>query len=228
MIARVLIFAEGQTEEKFIREIVASALIARNVFITATTPGRKRSQGGVRPWAGIRKELLRYLKEDTARYVTTMFDYYGMPTDWPGRDVAGHQAHSQKAVTVENAMLEDISGAMGNAFDQQRFIPYVQMHEFEALLFSAPDILGKAASERNITHDLQAIADSFRTPEEIDDTPHSAPSKRILRLSRQYQKVLHGSIAAQRIGLPLMRQKCPHFGEWQMRLELLGKEVNIS
>ncbi|MCP4701871.1 MAG: DUF4276 family protein [Gammaproteobacteria bacterium] len=90
-------------------------------------------------------------------------------------------------MTVENAMLEDISEAMGNAFDQQRFIPYVQMHEFEALLFSAPDILGKVTSERDITHDLQDIADSFRTPEEIDDNPRSAPSKRILRLSRQYQ-----------------------------------------
>ena len=220
MTGRVLAFVEGQTEEKFIREIVASALISRNVFITATTPGRKRSQGGVRSWnGGIRAELLRYLKEDTNKYVTTMFDYYGMPIDWPGRDLACRQVYCRKAATVENAMLEDISNAMGNAFDRQRFIPYVQMHEFEALLFSAPDILGKIASEQDIAHDLQSIADSFRTPEEIDDDPHSAPSKRILQLSQRYQKVLHGNIAAQQIGLPLMRKKCPHFGEWMARLE---------
>ncbi len=224
MTSRVLALVEGQTEEKFIKGIVAPALIARNVSIIATTPGRKRSQGGVRLWGGIRVELLRYLKEDTNRYATTMFDYYGMPIDWPGRDLARHQAHRQKATTVESAMLEDISEAMGSTFNRKRFIPYIQMHEFEALLFSAPSILGKVISEQDIACDLQGIADSFQTPEEIDDGSRSAPSKRILQLSQQYQKVLHGSIAAWQIGLPFMRQKCPHFGEWLEKLELSGQE----
>jgi hypothetical protein len=225
MTARVIAFVEGQTEEKFIREIVAPALMARDIAITATTPGRKRSVGGVQPWTRVIRELLRFLKEDTNRHVTTMFDYYGLPTDWPGSDDAPHLGHSQKALTVENAMLSEISGAMGNAFDVQRFIPYVQMHEFEALLFSSPEILGKIIPEQDIANDLQSIADSFQTPEEINDDPHSAPSKRILRLSqRQYQKVLHGNIAAKEIGLSLMRQECPHFREWLSRLESLGQE----
>ena len=223
MTVRVLAFVEGPTEEKFVREIVAPKLHAHNIFITATTPGRKRSQGGVQPWNPIRRELFRYLKEDTGRFVTTMFDYYGMPTDWPGRDAARRQAHGRKTAIVENTMPEDISEAMGHAFNRQQFIPYVQMHEFETLLFSAPDILGKVASEKDITHELRGIADSFRTPEEIDDDPNSAPSKRILQLSQRYQKVLHGNIAAQRIGLTLMRQKCPHFDEWVMKLESLGQ-----
>jgi hypothetical protein len=223
MTVRVLAFVEGPTEEKFIREIVASALIPRNVFIAATTPGMKRSQGGVQPWARIRRELLRYLKEDSSRFVTTMFDYYGMPTDWPGRNLAHPQVHCRKAATVEKAMLEDISEAMGDAFNRQSFIPYIQIHEFEALLFSAPDILGKVIPKQGITHNLQTIAKSFRTPEEIDDDPNTAPSKRIFRLFQQYQKVLHGSIASRRIGLLLMRQKCPHFDEWVMKLESLGQ-----
>ena len=223
MMVRLLAFVEGATEEKFIKEIVAHELAAQNVFITATTPGRARAKGGVQPWARIRKELLRFLKEDTSRFVTTMFDYYGMPIDWPGRKAASGQAHSQKAATVESAIQDNISEAIGNTFNRQRFIPYVQMHEFEALLFCDPDILGKVTSEQDIAHDLQSIADSFRTPEEIDDDPGSAPSKRILRLSRHYQKVLHGSMAAQRIGLPLMRQRCPHFNEWVSKLESLGQ-----
>ncbi|MCD4825844.1 MAG: DUF4276 family protein [Phycisphaerae bacterium] len=223
MMVRLLAFVEGATEEKFIKKIVAHELAAQNVFITATTPGRKRSQGGVRPWAGIRVELLRYIKEDTNRYVTTMFDYYGMPDDWPGRDAASHQSYYRKAAIVEKAMLEDISKAMRNAFNRPRFIPYVQMHEFEALLFSAPGILGGVIPEQGITDDLKSIADSFQTPEEIDDDPNTAPSKRIFRLSQRYQKVLHGNIAAQRIGLALMRQKCPHFNDWQTRLESLGQ-----
>jgi len=223
MTVRVLAFVEGPTEEKFIREIVAPELHSRKIFITATTPGRKRYQGGVQRWSPVQRELLRYLKEDTRRFVTTMFDYYGMPDDWPGRDAARRQAYYRKAAIVERAMLEDISKAMRNAFNRPRFIPYVQMHEFEALLFSAPGILGGVIPEQGITDDLKSIADSFQTPEEIDDDPNTAPSKRIFRLSQRYQKVLHGNIAAQRIGLALMRQKCPHFNDWQTRLESLGQ-----
>ncbi|MCK4547834.1 MAG: DUF4276 family protein [Candidatus Eisenbacteria sp.] len=224
MMVRALAFVEGATEEKFIKEIIAPELGAREVFIRATTPGRKRSQGGMQPWARIRRELLRYLKEDTNRFVTTMFDYYGMPTDWPGRGSARRQAHDQKAATVEDAILKDISGAMGDAFDERRFIPYVQMHEFEALLFSDPAILGRVVSEEGIADNLQSIADEFPSPEEIDDGPNTAPSKRILATCKQYQKVLHGNIAAQRIGLARMRQKCRHFAEWLTRLESLGQE----
>jgi len=220
---RVLAFVEGPTEEKFIGETIAPELRSRNVFITATTPGRKRSEGGVKSWVRIRRELLRYLKEDAHRFVTTMFDYYGMPTDWPGREAARSLAHSRKAATVESKILDDISETMGNAFDRRRLIPYVQMHEFEALLFSAPDILGGVVPEQGIADDLQDIVDSFQSPEEIDDNPNAAPSKRILCLYPQYQKVLHGNIAAQRIGLALMRHKCPHFAEWLTKLESIGQ-----
>jgi hypothetical protein len=222
MTVRLLAFVEGPTEEKFIKEIVAPELAVRNVFITPTTPGRKRSQGGVQRWARIRRELLRYLKEDEKRFVTTMFDFYGMPTDWPGRDSICSGAPNRKAPTVENAILDDIAGAMGNAFNRERFVPYVQMYEFEALLFSNPDILGKVVPEQDITRDLKNIVGTFQTPEEIDDDPNTAPSKRILQLSQQYQKVLHGSVAAKLIGLNLMRRKCPHFAAWLTKLESLG------
>jgi hypothetical protein len=223
MTVRILAYVEGPTEEKFIRTIVAPNLLARNVFVTATTPGRRRRQGGVQSWARTRKELLRYLKEDEGRFVTTMFDYYGMPTDWPGRDAAGSQTHFQKAATVEDAVLNDIVAAMGDAFNQQRFIPYVQMHEFEALLFSDPNTLGEVIPEQGIQRALADIASSFSTPEEINDDPATAPSKRIVALCRQYQKVLHGSIAAERIGLPLIRLECPHFNEWLTSLESRGQ-----
>lgn len=219
---RVLAFVEGPTEEKFIKKSVAPALGDRNVSIVATTPGRKRTQGGVQSWTRARKDLLRYLREDTGRVVTTMFDYYGMPTDWPGRDMARSQTHHQRAATVENALLDDISLAMGDSFNRYRFIPYVQMYEFEALLFSDPDTLGKVFPEQNFTQTLQDIARQFPTPEEINDDPNTAPSKRILRLSRQYQKVLHGNIAAQQTGLARIREKCPHFNAWLIQLENLG------
>jgi hypothetical protein len=220
----VLAFVEGPTEEKFVREIIAPELAGRGVFITATTPGRKRFHGGVQHWARIRKELLRYLKEDKNRYVTTMFDYYGMPTDWPGRDFDRGAASGQKATAVEGAMLDDIAAGMGKAFNRPRFIPYIQMYEFEALLFSNTDILGKVVPEQDVTRHLQEIAKGFKTPEEIDDNPNTAPSKRIRKLIERYQKVPDGILAAQRTGLSLMRQKCPHFAEWLTKLESLQQE----
>ena len=228
MTVRVLAFVEGQTEEKFTREIIAPELASRSVLVTATTPGRKRSQGGVQSWPRIRKELVRYLREYAGRFVTMMFDYYGMPTNWPGRNVAAGLAHEQKAATVEDAIAEDILSEMGNSFDSQRFIPYVQMHEFEALLFSDPVALGEVIPENSATPHLQSIADGFSTPEEINDDPVSAPSKRILRISNQYQKVVHGNIAAKRIGLNLMREKCPHFNEWLKKLERLAARPSIN
>lgn len=221
MTVRVLAFVEGQTEEMFIKKIVAVALRDWSIEITATTPGRKRTVGGVQGWARTKRELLRFLKEDNERFVTTMFDYYGLPGDWPGK-VADSAA---KAESVENMMLEEISNEMAKDFQSERFIPYIQMHEFEALLFSAPDALGAVVpGEQDLTQNLRAIVRDFATPEEIDDSPLTAPSKRIVELSPGYQKVLHGIIAAQRIGLPLMENRCPHFKNWQLKLKSLGQK----
>ena len=219
---RVLAFVEGPTEEKFIKEMVAPELWSRDIIIVVTTPGRRRLQGGVQTWARARKELLRYLKEDHERYVTTMFDYYGMPSRWPGRAQARSVAYPRRATTVEDAMASNISVAVENSFHSKRFIPYVQMHEFEALLFSKPDTLGTVIQKPGATEALKSIASEFSTPEEINDNRRKAPSKRILSISKRYQKVLHGNIAAQRIGLNAMRQACPHFNEWLTKLESLA------
>ena len=116
---------------------------------------------------------------------------------------------------------------MGGDPTRSRFIPYVQMHEFEALLFSAPDILAGVLSRDalpgRVRRLLHGISGAFQTPEEIDDSPKTAPSKRILALAPDYQKVTDGSVAAARIGLETMREKCPHFNGWLNRLKSLGQ-----
>ncbi|MGB2988092.1 MAG: DUF4276 family protein, partial [Phycisphaerae bacterium] len=220
MTVRVLAFVEGQTEEKFVSEVVGPPLASRNVFICATTPGRRRAHGGVQHWDRIKRELLRYLKEDTGRFVTTMFDYYGLPSDWPGRDGAKRKKPiSKKADAIEQAIQEDVCGALGESFDRARFLPYIQMHEFESLLFSDTGVLGEAVPGPDLQSRLDAIVAECGEPEGIDDDPKTAPSKRIRALAPRYQKVLHGIIAAKRIGLPTMRQKCPHFAQWFERLK---------
>lgn len=87
MTARIIALVEGPTEETFVRRLLAPDLGVHGVAITATTYGRPRKHGGVPSWGRARRELLRLLKEDRGRRVTTMFDYYGLPGDWPGHPV---------------------------------------------------------------------------------------------------------------------------------------------
>jgi hypothetical protein len=95
------------------------------------------------------------------------------------------------------------------------------VHEFEALLFTRPEEICIATNQHNARGDLQAIRDAFGTPEEIDDDPRTAPSKRIEQRLPGYRKTLHGPMVARRIGLELLRQECAHFGEWIDWLEAL-------
>lgn len=149
-----------------------------------------------------------------------MFDYYGLPPDWPDKPAAV-STPSIKAVAIERALHEDICAQMGKGFISDRFIPYVQMHEFEALLFSEPTVLAAALRCPSLADSLQAVISECQEPEAIDDHRETSPSKRILRHCPRYDKVLQGTTAASSIGLSRMRERCPHFNDWLTRLESL-------
>lgn len=115
----------------------------------------------------------------------------------------------EKARTIEEALREDICIEMGEDFDPRRFVPYVMMHEFEGLLFSDPERLGEGIGRPGLTPAFEAIRKQFSTPEEINDSPQTAPSKRILSLVPEYEKPLMGTLAVLEIGLDTIRQECP-------------------
>jgi hypothetical protein len=110
----------------------------------------------------------------------------------------------------------------GDDFDPQRFVPYVVMHEFEGLLFSDCDALARGVGNRSLSHALHEIREEFDSPEEINDSPQTAPSKRIKLLLPNYDKPLFGNVAALEIGLAKIREQCPHFGQWLTTLESLA------
>ena len=225
--SRLLVHVEGETEETFVNEVLRPYLYERGYSeVSARLMGnvRQRSRrGGIKGWAEVRKDILGHLKQDAGRFATTMVDYYGLPQSgnktWPGRKAAGGIAFAQKAKTVEDALLADISQGMGGAFNSGRFIPYVMMHEFEAMLFSDCEGFGRGIGRVDLVPRLQAIRDQFANPEEIDDSPDTAPSKRIGHLVPDYQKPFMGNLAALEIGIHAIRRECPHFGEWLERLE---------
>jgi len=224
---RLLIHVEGITEETFVNEVLAQHLCSHGyVSVSARLVGNARQhsrRGGIRAWKEVRKDILNHLKEDPHCLATTMVDYYALPQTgdkaWPGRQRAGGVQFTQKAATVEGALLADISQQLGTGFDPRRFIPYVVMHEFEGLLFSNCELFGQGISRPDLIQQFQLIRNQFTTPEEINDSPHTAPSKRVESLVPGYQKPLSGYNAISKIGLENIRSECPHFREWLERLE---------
>lgn len=213
--SRVLVFVEGQTEETFVRDLLVPYFAPLGVYLTpilaATSPGHK---GGIVSYGKVKHQLTRLCRQDQGAYVTTMMDYYGLPNDFPGLDGRVPDAHEQ-VVRLEQALQQDI--------DAPNFIPNLLLHEFEALLFSAPEKFAEWLDDGAPVAELAAIRAAFDSPEHINNSPHTAPSKRILALVSNYKKTLHGPLIAGDIGLDAIRAQCPHFNNWIERLLALPR-----
>lgn len=220
--SRVLALVEGSTEKKFVMEVLGPYLSFKGVYLSATLLGRGRKMGGVGPYIRFRGDMLKAIKQGSANYFTTMFDYYALPDDWPGRRQAKKEDFKSAAGTIERAILEDISMELGDSFNNELLLPYIQMHEFEALLFSNPVDLAASSARSDQANQLASIVEDAGEPEAIDDSPETAPSKRIKKVAPGYQKTVNGIIAAKKIGIAEMRKKCGHFRQWLEKLESLG------
>ena len=228
--SRLLLHVEGETEAAFVEEVLAPHLLGSGYgAVGARLLGnarRRDRRGGIRDWRAVRREIANCLKEDPGSRATTMVDYYALPRGgqgaWPGRARASTLPFVEKASVVESELLAEVQREMGARFDAGRFVPYVMMHEFEALLFSDCDGFARGIGRPEVAVGLQAIRDGFASPEEIDDSPETAPSKRVESLVSGYQKPLMGALAALEIGLGAMRRECRHFGAWLGRLEALA------
>jgi len=223
---RLLIHVEGQTEEAFVNEVLEGYLLAVGYHsVAARIVGNarlRRRRGGIRPWPSVRKDIVNHLKEDSGCIATTMVDYYGLPQQgaggWPGRAKAAGLKVSKKAVYVEDALLKDVATEIDNP---RRFVPFVLMHEFESLLFSDCDALSRGIGRPDLKPKFESVREQFATPEEINDSPNTAPSKRMESIVPGYEKPLLGILAALEIGLIRIRAECPHFDGWLSQLESL-------
>lgn len=221
---KVLVHVEGQTEDRFVEVVLRPHLKSLGLLVNPVIVTTKVVKSGANFRGGLgtgcyeraRRELRLLLRDSSAAAVTTMFDYYALPNDFPGRADPQGEDCFEKVRYVEEQLRVDIGHV--------RFIPYCQLHEFEALLFSAPDKIASAFPRRpDQTSTLSRISDSFNSPEEIDDDPKTHPSARLEGLYSGYQKPLHGIIIGRRIGLETMRQKCSHFRQWLETLEALAR-----
>jgi len=181
-------------------------------IIVSTSPGYK---GGVVSYAKVKPQIERLCKQDAGAHVTTVFDLYALPGDSPGKASPNYPAMGngrQKAHFLEAALAQDIG--------QRNFIPNLLVHEFEALLFVSIEAFAEWTDDDRVLEPLRAVT-TTTAPEDINNSPQTAPSKRILAAMPGYQKTLHGPLIAGDIGLDAMRTGCPHSSQWLEIIESL-------
>ena len=219
----VIVVCEGRTEQEFVTDILSGALLNRNLFVEprliATSPG---ARGGALSGQRVLRSLRDTLRQRKDTYVTTFFDLYGLPADFPGL-VTKPSDPLARASAIEESFHEEVVRAAGCR--PERFLPHIQPHEFEALLFADPAQFAQARPDwERATAGLEAALHGVSSPEHINDGPDTHPSARLLRQLPGYRKVRHGLAVAARIGLDRIRAECRHFAAWLARLEALAVE----
>lgn len=199
---RLAVVAEGQTEAEFTKEILADHLRLRNVEPTPVVMNGNVSTQRL-------AELIARLYW-SHNAVTSLVDFYGFK-----------QRGDASVAGLETEIREQVHQRIRRGWDGSKVLPYVQRHEFEALLFAdVAAFLCIDVDEEGIGL-LQRIRSQFDTPEDINDHHDTAPSKRISQVV-QYSKVADGPVVAAEVGLAKMRSACPRFGAWLAQLEALG------
>lgn len=209
---RVIIICEGETEREFCQKVLAPYLIHRNVNIQS--PLIKRSMGGIVRWPILKKEIERHLSSEKDVIVTMLIDYYGLckKYNFPGW-VEGEniQDKNQRMDFLENAMKEDIDESV-----RHRYIPYLQLHEFEGLLFNDIQIFRDHVPEYELVDidELEKTFADYNNPEMINNNKETSPSHRLKRIIKGYNKLVYGLCLAEGIGIDKIRAKSPRFNQW--------------
>jgi hypothetical protein len=220
---RLNITTEGQTEFRFVSDVLCKHLQPYDIYCdqrSVLTSKEYKKRGGMTNYAKAKNDILQWMKQENQpdRRFTTMFDFYALPNDFPSFEEAKKLIDPyEKVKCIETAFAGDIN--------DNRFIPYIQLHEFEALLFSELDVLlleyeERMAEVQNLKKQL-SLAQYNNNPELINEKKETSPSHRIIAQIPEYQKVNSGSLIADLISISNLRQKCRHFDEWITKLENL-------
>lgn len=220
---RVFVICEGQTEETFVKELLQREFLSKSIDLCPVLIGKPGHKGGNVNFDRLVFDIKNLLMDKKA-YCTTFIDYYGLPREFPGKQ------NGEKNKDVEGkhkAVIDALSIAIEKKLNNtaRRFIPYVQMYEFEALLFSEPEAFASGIWRKQLIGHFKKIRNNFQTPEMINDDPNTAPSKRIQALVDDYQKPLMGPLAALEIGLSKMREECKLFDTWLQKIEDLARNL---
>ena len=211
----VISVVEGPTEEKFIKQIIDPYLLAKGIYIMPIV-----LRGNV-SFDRVKTDVINSLKNKKAKAVSYFVDYYGLK-DWPEKNsIQANSTPRQIADILNSAAKKAICDEASDDLNPyQRFIPFMVVHEFETLLFSDSVILAKELGVEQPVVD-EVLSQFKGNPENINNSPVTAPSKRLKDWKNDYKKTTDGIDIAEKIGLSIMRAKCPLFDEWLTTIETL-------
>ncbi len=222
----VQIIVKGSSEEVFVNDALVKHFAPLNIFIASRKIltgwdriNKKPAKGGLLKYIKFKNDVLRWIESDRGRAETfhpSFIDLYAFPKD----------AQNPYTKPIQNIVdcyqrIEALEAAITWEIDYPDFIPYVHLHEFVALLLVDPDrsITMYPDEQRGINKLKRSIGNT--NPEEINESPSGAPSKRIIQYLLNYegQKAQVGPLVEEDIGLLMLRNKCPHFNDWITKLE---------
>ena len=209
---RLYIIVEGQTEQEFVNSLIAPYMQQHGVYTVTPLLIRtsKTGRGGFVNYEHLKNDIKKLLSSEKSDFVVSTFvDFFKIP------EVPQKERWEKKATHIEQ--VEEMEQCIAENINDSRFIPYIQLHEFEALLFSSNKGFESFFSE-NHAKDTQHIIDTFNNPEDINTTPTGAPSKRLLAIKNDYDKVIEGNLIALEVGINDILAKCPRFRAWIEKL----------
>ena len=232
-VTRLIFAVEGRTEDNFVRSSLRDHLWGFGLASSSTIVGKAKAAARGNSGRGVRgggcyadweKDIRNCLKDNPSRdfRLTTLFDLYGLPDDFPMRNrIASDNSQAERCDRLQLLLADKIN--------DWRFIPYIQLHEFEALVMACLPFLESLYDNHEQLNGLASLQIEVASlqPEEINDSSDTAPSKRLLRHIPDYRKATDGPDAIYSAGLALVRTRCPRFDAWIKRLESLS-ETKVS
>lgn len=209
---RLIIVVEGDTEKEFIDNVLSPYLYGKGLQSVSCFK-IKHTKGGLTKYRHLKTDLLNCVYESNV-VVSTLIDFFALPNDFPKYNEATEIANKAERLTfLENAIVEDIESEKNEYFPN--LMPYIQLHEFEALVFSSIDGISSlfGDDEANFA-EIERIIDTYSNPEDINDNSKTAPSKRLLELIKGYHKVVDGVMIIEEIGIETVLKKCTRFNNW--------------
>ena len=210
----IYFIAEGATEVQFIESCLRYYFIEKGIYDV-----RAFDMEGSNSYSRYRTDVTTFLKRENDIIVTSIIDFFRLPNDFPGYEYA------KEKLNGNHLQIEHIQSQVNHHINHLRFVPYIQLHEFEGLLFTDMNGFNQIPGcDAKVLEELKAIVDEYPNPELINDGPDTAPSKRLKRIIPGYDKPLFGAFIALENGLNSIINKCPRFRNWLEILEAKVKE----
>lgn len=216
------ILAEGQAERTFAQDTLAPYFEPIGIKIDSRcviTSRKKHKKGGIISYEQAKNDLIRWIAEEKKRqpFFTTMFDLYALPKDFP-------KFEESLKINDPYNRVEFLESAFATDINHSKFIPYIQLHEFEALLLANPELLllEYIDAKKQVEKLKEIVAKYDNNPEKVNTGNTTAPSKRIIELIPRYKgnKVSVGSVLAGIEGIDIQQERCKHFSDWINKIKI--------